>query len=232
MQRFTFDEALKIDDVAGSVTIYGLASPFGTIRYVGRTNALRSRLWRHLRGVDDSPKKNEWIRSLLDAGKRPDVVVLEVVPESEWQEAERRWIRLLGGDSLLNATNGGDEWCVHIGTRLTEEHKRKIGDANRGRKHPPEFGRMISERLRGRKLTDEHRRKVSEGLRGHSVSAETRARLTAARAKRPAFVVETQTPEARKKRSESTKRRWAELKAQGKSWRSKDNIHRPTLTDR
>lgn len=225
MTRLSFDEAVKRSDTAGYVTIYGLAEPGGQVIYVGRTVALSSRLWRHLRMVDDSPKKNSWIAAILAKGQKPDVAILEIVPTSEWQDAEKRWVSIFGGpDVLLNATDGGDTWCVQIGTRLSEEHKRKIGDANRGRRRTEEFRLRMSETRKGRKLTPEWRQKVSAALKGHVVSDETRRKLVEARHRRPALVPEAHTPEARKKRSDSAKRRWAELKASGKSWRSKDRI--------
>lgn len=220
MQRLTFDEALAYQDIADHTTIYGLAEPAGRVAYIGRTVALHKRLLRHLGAYDASPKKNAWIASLLKDGKRPDVAILEVVKTDVWREAERRWVSVFGGQAkLLNATDGGDDWCVEVGMTLSEEHKRRIGEANRGRKHSPEFGQQISERLRGRTLTAEHRRRVSEGLKGHPVSAETRERLRKARAKRPAYVKASGSTEANAKRSETMRRRWAQLRADGKTWR-------------
>jgi len=48
---------------------------------------------------------------------------------------------------------------------LSEEHKRKIGEALKGRKRPPfseEWKRKMSETRKGRKLSEEHKRKLSE----------------------------------------------------------------------
>lgn len=225
MQRMPFEDALKYEDTDGYTTIYGLATPGGKIEYIGRTVALVSRLWRHIRLIDDSPKKNKWLASMLDRGLKPDVVILEIIPTDKWPKAERQWIAAFGGtDALQNSTEGGDSWCVKVGTKLSKEHKRKIGEANRGRKHTKETRRRMSEARKGYSPTAETRRKLSEAGKGRPVSEATRQKLIEARHRRPAVVPEANTPEARQKRRESAKRRWSELKSQGKSWRPNDKI--------
>lgn len=67
---------------------------------------------------------------------------------------------------------------THIGHPISEETKRKIGDAQRGRK-----------------FTDEHRRKISEAKRGKShepPSEETRRKISEAHSKRPIYCYETE----------------------------------------
>lgn len=53
------------------------------------------------------------------------------------------------------------------GRPKSEEHKRKIGDGNRGKKKPP--------------FSAEHRAKIGAAMKGRKVSAETRAKLAAAK---------------------------------------------------
>lgn len=50
----------------------------------------------------------------------------------------------------------------HKGRTLSEEHKRKIGDAQRGMKRPIETGRKISAAKMGHVVSEETRRKISE----------------------------------------------------------------------
>lgn len=63
---------------------------------------------------------------------------------------------------------------------ITEETRRKIGAANRGRKLPPvkpETARKISIANTGKKRTEETRKKLSQAQLGKKVSEETRAKL-------------------------------------------------------
>lgn len=80
---------------------------------------------------------------------------------------------------------------------LSDEHKRKIRDAAKGRKHSAEHKLKISEAAKGRKhstatklkmskerkgtkISDEHRLKLSIALKGKNTSAETRKKLSEA----------------------------------------------------
>jgi len=64
-----------------------------------------------------------------------------------------------------------------LGKKLSEEHKRKISRASKGRTHAPETKRRISEALIGRKHTEEHRRKNSESHKGKKLSEETKKKI-------------------------------------------------------
>ena len=79
------------------------------------------------------------------------------------------------GKQLCNYTIGGDG-CSGLrhniqtknimsqrksGTKLSEEHKRKIGEAGKGKIISQEQRKKISDSLKGRRLTEEHKRKIS-----------------------------------------------------------------------
>lgn len=94
-----------------NVEIYGLLDPeSGRLRYVGKAKNSGERLGRHVR---DSRRRNtpvmRWVRGLADAGLAPDVIVLDVVPDSRWDEAERYWISRAREriPDLLNVAAGG-----------------------------------------------------------------------------------------------------------------------------
>ena len=53
------------------------------------------------------------------------------------------------------------------GKQLSEEHKKKISEAKKGEKHP-NYGKHFSE---------EYKKKLSEALKGHPVSEETRNKI-------------------------------------------------------
>ena len=78
------------------------------------------------------------------------------------------------------ATDGG---VYIVGWNHTDEAKEKISKALRGKKRAPlseEHKRKLSEAGRGRKHSEETKRRRSESKKGHSVSEETRKKLSAA----------------------------------------------------
>lgn len=95
----------------GKVEIYGLYDPdTDELRYIGKANDSAKRLKSHL---SDSRRAKRpvcvWIAGLVAQCKAPVMRVIEIVPESEWKEAERRLIaEHRETANLLNLAPGGD----------------------------------------------------------------------------------------------------------------------------
>lgn len=114
--------------------IYALIHPLtGVPRYIGKANNAAKRLIKHINDNSISHKVN-WIKSLKSNGLIPKLEIIDEVPTSEWQFWERHYISLYKswGFNLTNETFGGDGVDVVF---LTEQQKKKIGLANKGRKH-------------------------------------------------------------------------------------------------
>lgn len=95
--------------------IYSLHCPItGDLRYVGKTDDPYQRLKSHIskaRGQHLTHHCARWIKRLLDAGVKPTMKIMCVLPdESHWQGVEKmmiasaRWI----GCDITNTTAGGD----------------------------------------------------------------------------------------------------------------------------
>lgn len=155
--------------------IYGLFEPepsgLGALRYIGITADLKKRLREHRSDVSQSHKVN-WIRSLKKRGLKPEIAILEEVPEEFCDREERWWIaymRSLGAD-LTHIREGGVRASGYkhtperknkiriallgnkngVGTVWSEERKAASIKLHTGRKRPPETGAKISARLKGR----------------------------------------------------------------------------------
>ena len=63
------------------------------------------------------------------------------------------------------------------GRKHSEEHRRKISEANKGKVRSEETKRKMSEAKKGSKHTAEARRKMSEALKGRKHSEETRRKI-------------------------------------------------------
>ena len=64
--------------IKGLVYIYTLEYPEGNVRYVGKTQDLKTRFCKHLRDAKYSTNSRRlaWIRSLLNVGEIPCINVL------------------------------------------------------------------------------------------------------------------------------------------------------------
>lgn len=75
---------------------------------MGKAKNSLKRLKKHIEERNLNRPVCKWVKSLVDAGMAPRVVVLETVPDAEWEDAERRLIAKHRETSkLLNLADGG-----------------------------------------------------------------------------------------------------------------------------
>jgi hypothetical protein len=120
--------------------IYGI-SHRGLIRYIGKSNNPRRRLYQHINEKSNKHKYN-WLNNIIKNNDRPTIEIIDEVPEEEWEFWEQYWISQFKtwGFKLLNATNGGEgangyKHAEHskkkmrkskLGTTLSQEQRDKI----------------------------------------------------------------------------------------------------------
>lgn len=150
--------------------------PDGTPFYVGKGSGRRSHDFvrnqnlHHKRTVEKLGKHNV------------KVFVFPCDSEALAFEYEVLWIAQLRQDriSLVNLTSGGDgpSGLVH-----SEEAKKKMSGAHKGKKFSDDHRKKISNTLAGRKrpeFSEEWRAKISAAQRGRVPTDETRAKLSKA----------------------------------------------------
>ena len=163
--------------------VYALIDPrTNELRYIGKSKADSLR-----RAKSHTSKKSlklrdhchSWLRSLVSAGFRPDVEVLErgIASMEDLSEAERFWIAYFRfiGSRLTNMTDGGEGGS---GSKSLET-RRLIGEKNRialrgnvpwnkGKTDcfSPETIERWKKARRGRKQSQETRNKRANKLRG------------------------------------------------------------------
>lgn len=149
--------------------IYALTCPdTGSIRYIGKAADSSKRYASHMR---DARRRNTpvycWIRSLMEQGKAPGILVLERAVD--WIEAERRHISQARAEGvrLLNLAKGGDQPLCSPG--VASANARRLNERMK------EDGRMA--RIR------EIKRALSWAIRTDSLLPETKAKLRLAAAK-------------------------------------------------
>ena len=174
--------------------IYALIDPRDSrIRYIGKSTNPKKRLGVHLRDSGNCHRV-AWIQSLLKVGMVPQLAIMEeVAADADWQERERFWIQMhrSAGCDLTNGTDGGDGGDTGNGLPerrrinseslkgrvFTEEHRRRLSEAGRGRRLSEASLAKMAEAKRGHTLTEEHRRKIGLAGKGKPQSPLQKQRL-------------------------------------------------------
>lgn len=81
------------------VYIYALVDPReGTPRYIGQTDSPERRMLQHLsKTIDKNRDKHEWVQKTLTEGYRIYMMLLDRVPRTEGDKAEKEWIAHFAG---------------------------------------------------------------------------------------------------------------------------------------
>lgn len=144
--------------------IYTLKDPnTNEIRYIGKTNNIKTRLKDHIRKSKLSKThKNNWIQSLIIKNQKPIIEIIEVITNNEWGIREQYWIDYYKskGVRLTNIANGG------IGGNLGDEVNRKISEIKKGFKHSEETKKILSIVKTGTKHSEETKLEYSKTRSG------------------------------------------------------------------
>jgi group I intron endonuclease len=194
-------------------TIYKLTNKINLKEYIGFTCNFQQRIKQH------SGAYGNGCKALYPAIRKYgwDNFSVEVLMESEIDIIEHEDLMIQKYNSKIpNGYNIAPGGRAGLGKMpKTEEHKRKIGDAHRGKKVKPESIAKLVAKLKGRKIprerveritkiqrqkfiergsignrrgiphTDEAKKKISEGQIGRAPTVETRAVLKQKFAERP-----------------------------------------------
>ena len=182
--------------------IYTLSDPRtpNDVRYVGVTHRQpKARLQRHISNAKKLAvyHSSKWIRSLLQDGLEPEMVIIHVGTGDTWESIETFWIQWHRerGFRLTNQANGGRG---PVGCKRTPETRARLAAANLGKKLSLETRAKKSAGNRGKVINQEVRAKIGDANRGKKRTEKTRAAMRAVRA----------TPEWRSRVSESNKETW------------------------
>ena len=152
--------------------IYSLSDPDTfEIRYIGKANNLKYRLWAHLNEAKNDKKnlhKCNWINSLLIKGKKPIIEIVEEVSITDWQFYERYWILQFSawGFNLINKTKGGECGIISENCRKALSLSKKRGHVKGTFKHSEETKALIRAKRSLQVITEEQKIKVSQKMLG------------------------------------------------------------------
>lgn len=88
--------------------IYGLYATENNIRYVGKTDNLKKRLYEHiLNSKYKKTHKDIWIQKELSNENTIKIILLEEVLDENWKAAEVKWMEYYKTNNLTNHAKGG-----------------------------------------------------------------------------------------------------------------------------
>lgn len=150
------------------VYIYILIDPLtGEVRYCGKTNNIKVRIAGHLKEKRSNKDKIDWVKNLKSQKEKPELCIIDEVPDEDWSFWEKYWISQLKcwGFDLLNKTNGGESGVT--GFKHTKEARRKISEKQKGRTMPLEWRKNISLSKKGVKFSKKHKKNLSLSHKGN-----------------------------------------------------------------
>lgn len=151
--------------------------------YVGQTHDFKTRRINHLSSLRHGNHVNPILQqSFSKHGEAAfEFTILEEVSSDTLEGLKRAlevrescWIAEF--DSVNTGYNICQSSCSRLGTKLTEEQKKRIQKASTGRKHSLETLKLLSHLARNR--TEEHKRKLRESK--NYISLETRQKISKA----------------------------------------------------
>lgn len=165
--------------MADLTCIYELTDPDSGIgRYLGKADDPCARYREHLQPcrLRADTHKNHWIKSLLEQGKKPGLNILMRCLESLWPIFEQAFIaayRIRQTRDILTNTQDGGEGSSH-GREFSEETRKKISIAKKGKPHSPAHCQALSCAKMGKP------RPCCQGEKNHKAKM-TEAKVTEAR---------------------------------------------------
>lgn len=203
--------------------------------YVGQTNNPQKRKHEHLLEAKNGTEKLLYY-AIRKYGE--ENFLFEVIEDCEDELANEREVFWIGHfnsyENGYNMTTGGDHFShseetkykigyAFRGKHLSEEHKQKLREANKGKKpppHSPETLQKMSESMKGKNTgpkSEEHRKNLSAAHKGKKLSEEHKEKLRAYKA----------SDETRQRLSEAGKGRVVSEETRKKMSEAQKGIPRP-----
>ena len=124
---------------------------------------------RDIKRASSKSGRNKWWKNIVS---KTDYEVEIMLDDLTWEEAcekEKEFIKLygrkdLGLGSLCNLTDGGEG---HKGYAFSDEQKRKLSEANLGKRHSEESIKRAANSKRGQKHSEKTIEKMRERMKGN-----------------------------------------------------------------
>jgi group I intron endonuclease len=171
-------------DLPRSSGVYKFTCTANSRVYIGSARNFRERIRKHLESARRGKHHSQLFqRSFAKYGEASFVYeVIEFCEPFQLVEREQFWIDFYKAANPKHGLNILPNAASPLGCKLSEERRRRISEALKGRTvvFTEEWKRNLSLACMGRPTSDRQKQRVSETQRGKVVSDETRARLSEA----------------------------------------------------
>jgi hypothetical protein len=159
--------------------IYSLSDPLTKeVKYIGKSIDPVFRFFSHLhesknKKLERNENKCIWIKTLLDQGLRPKLLILEEILYKEGNKREIFWIKFFKekGNILLNMTEGGNTSVISENCKKALALCKNRGQ-KKGFKHSEETKKIIKEKRKLQVITSEHKLNISKTMSNKRVFKE------------------------------------------------------------
>ena len=164
---------MSCGNIESMIYIYGLSEPDDefNIRYIGKTNNLSKRYYKHMTELNGNNHKINWIKKLIKTNKKPKLIVIEECNINNWADEEKYWIKYYKdwGYDLTNETNGGDSpvFSPEALKRMSESHKGKVLPKEQRKKMS--LSSLGNTNCLGNHLSEEHRKNIGRSNKGKNL---------------------------------------------------------------
>ena len=155
--------------------VYCHVSPDGK-RYIGVTKRKPEKRWNYGKGYIDN---SYFTRAIEKYGWNAfeHIILCEKLTRAGASNLEKRFIEYY---ETTNRSKGYNLDCggLYGDKELSDETKRKIGDAHRGRYTEAQWAATIARRGKGHPQTEEAKKKIGDAHRGRHISEEQKRHLS------------------------------------------------------
>lgn len=163
------------------MTIYQITNTINGKIYIGKTvKTIEERFQNHIRHSRCESQTQTYLHNAMRKYGTEAFITTELESgfdnEDDLNEAEIRYIAEL--KPQYNMTAGGEGVSGFV---MSEESRKKLSEAMKGKPKSEEHRRKLSDAGKGKKHLEETKRKISETTKGKKLSEETKRRMSVAK---------------------------------------------------
>jgi group I intron endonuclease len=161
--------------------IYKITNTINNKFYIGSSVNIRARITNHRSQLNRGVHDNNHLQRAWDkyGEKSFKVELIKECNDEELLYEEQKYLDKIGVGENPNCYNiAKSAFAPTLGRELSNETKRKIGNANKGKMHTEETKAILSKKHTGKTLSKEHRHKMSISRTGRVCTKETRNKIS------------------------------------------------------
>lgn len=161
--------------------IYKITNKVNNKFYIGSSVSVRARITNHRSQLNRGVHDNEHLQRAWNkyGAKNFKVELIKACKEEELLYEEQKYLdKIKVGENPDCYNIAKSAFAPTLGRELSNETKRKIGIANKGKKHTEETKALLSEKHTGKTLSKECRHKMSISRKGRVLTIETRKKIS------------------------------------------------------